>query len=887
MKKIFFTFLFCIILQNIVFASSEEIAKQHVVNNLAKWKLKPFDIAELKLASIDNDRATGITHVYFQQYINSIKVENGIINVAIKSDKVIYASNSAIGNIEEKNYETRPAISASEAVQKFMQYRNLSNVELKSKVSNQGKTLKNIFGKNIHSKDEISAELIYVYKNKVLSLAWVVNFEETNSTHVWNAKVNAKDGNIIAADDYNVSCTFHQHRYTNFDKEHIHTPKEDGGNESNVVNVPNSYAVYPAPFENPNETSLTVVTNPADATYSPYGWHDTNGAAGNEYTITRGNNVYVAEDKDGNNSPGVSPNCGTNIECVFPIDLTQGPDVYQNAAMTNYFYWNNWIHDVLCYHGFTESAGNFQTRNYTGAPGANDQVNADWADGLTLPTPTLDNANFATFPDGQTSRMQMFRFSASQPNFFTVMSPASIAGVYFSTYANWNTAQLPDPAVQGEVVLVQDNTAAPTLLCGTLTAASSAAINGKIALIDRGTCEFGAKSLKAQDAGAIAVIICNNIDGAAPVQMGAGASGADVNIPVAMLSKEDCSLVKAQLSNGVVVKLEYDPNSPQKDGALDNGVVAHEYGHGVSNRLVGGRTNTSCLTNQFQPGEGWSDYLALWFTMKNNDAGADKRGMGNYAFSEPASATIRHKMYTTDMTANNLTLDNIMDAFDNPASANPTFKTGGQYYIGTLWCTMLWDMTWNLVDAHGFNTNQKGNTGGNVKAMKLILEGMKLQPCTASFVDMRDAILAADQALYGGENECKIWAAFARRGLGYFSETPDASNALNFSTDFELPSQCSTVGTENPPLNRSMFGQLYYNNPMKQGDIIRFAPEETQNISIQMLSSDGKVVENIFNGKIQSNDLRTFSLQNTLSKGVYYLQINADKFKETRKIIVH
>jgi extracellular elastinolytic metalloproteinase len=885
MKYFYFLFL-SLCFQNLVWASNDQIAKQYISNNLVKLHLKPYDIQDLRLASIDDDKSTGITHVYFQQFINGIKLENGIINIAIKNEKVIYISNSAIGNLEEKINQTRPTISAKEALLYFLKYRNLNDVSLNAKISNEGKMLKTVFNKTNISKNEIEVSLIYVNTKNKLQLAWEVQFEEINTPHVWHAKVSVVDGKIIAVDDYNVSCTFNHDHYKNHDAILPNTPKEDGGNEMNLVNVPNSYAVYPAPFESPNETNITVVTNPADATYSPFGWHDINGVAGNEYTITRGNNVFVAEDKNGDDNPGVSPNCGTNIECVFPIDLTQSPDVYQNAAMTNYFYWNNWIHDVLAYHGFTESAGNFQTRNYTGAAGANDQVNADWADGLNAAVPTLDNANFATYPDGQASRMQMFRFSASQPNFFTVMSPASIAGVYFSTYANWNTSQLPNPAVQAQVVLVQDNSTTPTLLCGTLTSASAASINGKIAMIDRGTCEFGAKALKAQTAGAIAVIICNNIDNAGPVQMGAGAQGGSVTIPVAMLSKEDCNIVKAQLSNNTVVKLQYDPNSPQIDGALDNGVVAHEYGHGVSNRLVGGRTNTSCLINQYQPGEGWSDYLAMWFTMKDNDSGTDKRGMGNYAFSEPVSSTIRHKMYTTDMDVNNLTLDNLMDAFDNPASANPTFKTGGQYYIGTLWCTMLWDMTWNLIDQHGFNTNQKGNTGGNIKAMKLILEGMKLQPCNASFVDMRDAILAADQALYGGENECMIWAAFARRGLGNFSETPDPNDAVNFLTDFELPTQCAYLGVENQmPLNRSLFGQLYYNNPAKQGDIIKFAPEESQNVSIQLISSEGKIVEHLYNGMMQAHDLKTFSISKPLSGGIYFLQINADKFKETRKII--
>ncbi len=49
--------------------------------------------------------------------------------------------------------------------------------------------------------------------------------------------------------------------------------------------------------------------------------------------------------------------------------------------------------------------------------------------------------------------------------------------------------------------------------------------------------------------------------------------------------------------------------TPNRDGDLDNGIIVHEYGHGVSNRLAGGPANTSCLNNQEQMGEGWSDYF--------------------------------------------------------------------------------------------------------------------------------------------------------------------------------------------------------------------------------------------------------------------------------------
>ena len=57
---------------------------------------------------------------------------------------------------------------------------------------------------------------------------------------------------------------------------------------------------------------------------------------------------------------------------------------------------------------------------------------------------------------------------------------------------------------------------------------------------------------------------------------------------------------------------------------------------------------------------------------------------------------------------------------------------------------MLWEVYWNLVAKHGFNPNiyGAGRHGGNNLAMQLVIDGMKLQPCSPGFVDGRNAILA-------------------------------------------------------------------------------------------------------------------------------------------------
>ncbi|MEO1366011.1 MAG: M36 family metallopeptidase, partial [Acidobacteriota bacterium] len=72
--------------------------------------------------------------------------------------------------------------------------------------------------------------------------------------------------------------------------------------------------------------------------------------------------------------------------------------------------------------------------------------------------------------------------------------------------------------------------------------------------------------------------------------------------------------------------------NPARDGDYDNGVIVHEYGHGISTRQVGGPSNSSCLGNTQQAGEGWSDWLALAYTAEPGDTGAQARGLGAYLF---------------------------------------------------------------------------------------------------------------------------------------------------------------------------------------------------------------------------------------------------------------
>jgi extracellular elastinolytic metalloproteinase len=227
-----------------------------------------------------------------------------------------------------------------------------------------------------------------------------------------------------------------------------------------------------------------------------------------------------------------------------------------------------------------------------------------------------------------------------------------------------------------------------------------------------------------------------------------------------------------------------------RDGDLDGGVIAHEYGHGISNRLVGGPDNVSCLrTHDEREGEGWSDFWSYVLTMRRGDDGRTPRGIGTYVVyhEEGRKGTgIRITPYSTNMKINPSTYE--------------TIKTAAEPHgVGYVWATMLWDLYWNLVDEHGFNPNPYGSwkTGGNNLAIQLVVDGMKFAPCEPGFADARNAIIAADAALTGnvakgvpGDNECLIWRTFARRGLGVNAKQGDFESKADAVNGFKVPAHC-------------------------------------------------------------------------------------------------
>ncbi|MQP24502.1 T9SS type A sorting domain-containing protein [Flavobacterium sp. LMO8] len=133
-----------------------------------------------------------------------------------------------------------------------------------------------------------------------------------------------------------------------------------------------------------------------------------------------------------------------------------------------------------------------------------------------------------------------------------VNSPAGVAGSYPCYPTTAFGTPITSPII-GDIVIATDGTAPIYDACQSSTAGAAltnaAALNGKIALIRRGTCSFVLKVKAAQNAGAIGVIMMNNVDGT-PVAM--GGTDATITIPSVMISKTDGDILEAAVLGGTV-----------------------------------------------------------------------------------------------------------------------------------------------------------------------------------------------------------------------------------------------------------------------------------------------------------------------------------------------
>ncbi len=743
-------------------ASPDDAARDYVGAHASQFGVSPADVADLSVQSSYQTSGTGVTHVNLGQRRDGYDVFDSSVTVNIGRDgRVVLAAGSLVKGL--RSGATPAALDATEAVDAAARALGLEEPEALKVTRGSAKAGSSVMSGGGISASPIPAKLGWQpAADGSLRLAWRVEIDAVSDAHLWNATVDARTGALLDSEDLTVHDDMDElaERLSRRTISANFAPPAFVMKTPAPVNDGSSYRAIAFPTESFNDADRALVTTPADSPGSPFGWHDTNGATGPEFTTTQGNNAHAYMDQDDNNTPDFnsSPDGGASLTFDFPIDTNEHAQNYRSAATANLFYANNMIHDLLHRYGFDEASGNFQANNYGKGGTGTDYVRAEAADGNGT-----NNAMFGTpTQDGGTPRMQMYLWPGNQ---FGSQNQVTVDGV--GTFnAGWSRFT-PAPTVAGlpASALVYGGTG-----CAANQYSTPLPTGNWIAVADGGTaaaqCPYLQRAQVAQTLGAKALVIAHNATGGAPVLTGAMTAAA-VTIPAAAVTQADGTTIKAAIAAGPKTgNLAKHPSHPGiRDGDLENGIIAHEYAHGLSSRLTGGVGN-SCLGGNEQAGEGWSDYTALTMLLDPALDNPDQpRGMGPYALfqADRHGAGIRPRPYSRDMTIQPFTYDSIKSNgwLNNTSLALP-------HGLGHGWASVLWDMNWDLIDKYGFNRDLYAawNTGGNNRAFQYVVEGLKMQGCNPTLVDGRNGIVASAESRNGGD-VCTVWATFARRGLGY------------------------------------------------------------------------------------------------------------------------
>jgi MYXO-CTERM domain-containing protein len=480
-------------------------------------------------------------------------------------------------------------------------------------------------------------------------------------------------------------------------------------------------------------------------------------------TQTLGNNVDAYAD---HTSPDGYSNGDTRATTTsarvfdWSIDLDADPAATEasiKASVTQLFYTVNWLHDAWYDSGFDEAAGNAQADNMERGGLGGDVLRAEAQDNHF--GGSRNNANMSTPSDGMSPRMQMYAWSGATTDSLTASG--------FPAPLDTNTAAFGPTRfdVSGQLVLVNDGVGATEDGCDPI----QNNVAGRVVLVARGTCTFVQKATNVQAAGGIGMVVSNNAPGAGPPALG-GASPA-ITIAVLSVTLEDGQALRAALQAAPVTVTLVRTTAPDRDGALDGLVVAHEWGHYLHHRL------TDCGSTQCRGlSEGWGDFLALHTTLRDGD-----NLNGTYADASWAARSevngayfgLRRFPYSVDVTRNPLTLVHIEDGIGLPTGV-PIEPSGNEnsevHNTGEIWATML-------LQAYVALIQDVTGAGGDFAAARrtmadYVVAGLMMTPPDSTFTEARDGILAAAYAANPAHAEL-LARAFALRGNGSCAVAPE------------------------------------------------------------------------------------------------------------------
>jgi hypothetical protein len=233
---------------------------------------------------------------------------------------------------------------------------------------------------------------------------------------------------------------------------------------------------------------------------------------------------------------------------------------------------------------------------------------------------------------------------------------------------------------------------------------------------------------------------------------------------------------------------------PDRDGALDADIVVHEYTHGISNRLHGNASGLSSVMARGM-GEGWSDFYAhamlsepsdpvdgvyssagyshyLRFTGFNTNYYYGGRRFPKAIMSAVGGPNNRPHNPLTFADVDSTQLDVNDGAFARgPLGSNIADQV---HAAGEVWSTALWEVRGKFIARLGW-------ADGNRRVLQYVTDGMKLAPLAPTFLQERDAIIAAAQASLppsqANVDVADIWEGFRIRGMGFSAKVLKVGSA--------------------------------------------------------------------------------------------------------------
>jgi len=644
-----------------------------------------------------------------------------------------------------------------------------------------------------------SKQVFFEYKNELVAAHYVeieTSSIDTVESEYYSYVISAKTGKVLFKKNLTShAAEFNYRIYANDDSKPWDSP------HGNVIPAPvgtddNSYlsATY-------LDAPLVALTHGPISTMDPW--------LADDATTTEGNNVFayvdaIAPQGFSNGDYTAETTSDRTFDYKFDPDQIASSSNNRKAAVVALFTVNNYLHDDFYDHGFDESSGNAQTSNYGRGGEEGDAILAEVQDNSGF-----NNANMSTPADGGSPRMQMYLWNSEVVENgvdygITVTSDEALGLLNSSTRSSLGPGFF--RPVTGKLVRIEDDEAPINDGCTDLV--NAAELYGNIAIIDRGACVFVDKILNAQAAGAIAIIIANNRDGDDTVVLGGDDVESAITIPNMSISQNDGIAVYAAMDAADVEISMFNKVTPQfRASSWDNGIVAHEWGHYISNRLIG---NGSGLDNNqgSSMGEGWGDFHALLLLSEESDAllaGNDKF-QTNYSatsYIAPFTTGIRRNPYSTDMT-------------ENPATFKDIEVSSEVHDSGEIWASMLWDSYVGLIndDRHTFAQAQS--------LMKdYLVASYKMTPLSPTYTEARDALLSV--AYSNDVDDYKvILAAFARRGMGLGAVSPDRYSTDHIgvieSYETELPALSATDYLLNNNYEGATTGYCSNDNILDQGE---------------------------------------------------------------------